>query len=467
MLFNTIEYLLFLPVVLLLYYFLPVRAGWVVLTLASVVFFGFHSPERVFLLLSLIIIGYFFGIELERFRNEKTSRRIVLFVAVALFLIPFGLIRFGRQIIDFILGLTASSGPAEDILVPLGFSFLLLQTISYLVAVSRNEIRAEKHLGYFALFLSFFPKVFAGPLEKPGSLLLQFRSLIHASRDSVYSGVSLVLYGLILKMVIADNIAPFVDLGFDQPADASQGAGIVSVLLFPFQLYADLQGYALIAIGSAQMFGIRLSPNFNRPFMANSIRDYIGRWHITFHQWFREMLFDTSKGWKVWKFPATWLAAGLAFLAIAWWHGPSFKYLIWAGIPAFFLWLEQTNRKGSNRVSEKKWRPGEWLGIVKTFVVMTIAWMFFRVDSVQDGFVLLKSLFFGNHSSGTGGPLTLGWIPYLLVFFLMEWLYMRYPVEKKILKLPGFLRWVVFGAAVGCLGLFASLKGLDFIYTTF
>ena len=295
--FNSLAFLIFLPVVLILYYVLPHKARWVMLLLASYIFYTYWNFNLIFLILTTTLVSYLSGILIEKTDKKglKTFYLIFTLVVCLGILIFFkyfnflshsvtALIRlFGGEAVDFTL----------DLILPVGISFYTFQTLSYVIDIYREQIKAEKHLGYFALYVSFFPQLVAGPIERPENLLPQLKEEHKLDKNNLLIGFRMMIGGFTKKVVIADTLAIFVDRVFNS-TDISNVTGLavlIGAILFLFQIYCDFSGYSDIATGCARMLGINLTENFKQPLLVESISDVWSRWHITLNSWFSDYIY--------------------------------------------------------------------------------------------------------------------------------------------------------------------------------
>ncbi len=294
MLFNSLEFVIFFPVVTLLYFLLPHRFRWLHLLAASCVFYMFFIPAYILILAFTIVIDYFAGILIENARGK--SRKIFLATSLAAnigVLFVFKYYNFFSENLAQIASLlnVEYALPALSILLPVGLSFHTFQAMSYTIEVYRGNQKAERHFGIYALYVMFYPQLVAGPIERPQSLIHQFYERHDFDSNRVSNGLKLMLWGLFKKIVVADNLAVFVDAVYNQPRAWDGVNLIIATIFFAFQIYCDFSGYSDIAIGAAEVMGFKLMTNFNRPYHSKSISEFWKRWHISLSTWFRDYLY--------------------------------------------------------------------------------------------------------------------------------------------------------------------------------
>ena len=403
MAFNSLHFLIFFPVVILFYYVMPkkLRVFW--LLAASYYFYMAWNPNYIILILISTVVTFTSGILLEKFEGEKARKGTV---AVS-FVINLGLLFFYKYF-DFLLGnvnfllskmhISVVANPF-DVLLPVGISFYTFQALSYTVDVYRKEIPAEKSIIKYALFVSFFPQLVAGPIERSKNLLSQVEKLSEEKLfdyEKVVSGFSMMVYGMFLKVVLADHIAIFVDNVWDNLQAVGSTVAIMASVAFSLQIYCDFGAYSIIAIGAARMLGINLMENFNTPYFAESIPDFWRRWHVSLSTWFRDYLYipmggsRCSKGKKYRNIMVTFLVSGL-------WHGANWTYVIWGAIHGLYQIVGDLLKPVKEKLAEitkanrevGSFRLGK---IMITFALTTFAWIFFRADSLKNAFSFLKNL---------------------------------------------------------------------------
>lgn len=398
MLFDSLEFLIFLPVVIGLYYLIPHKFRWLLLLVASYFFYGSWKAEFLILIVYSTLVDYFVAIRISN-SFEKLKKK--LWLAVSL-ISNFGVL-FIFKYFNFFIGSRgffqdfAADHPKVDWMasvldygIPVGISFYTFQTVGYTIDVYRGKVKPEKHVGKFALFVSYFPQLVAGPIERFGHLhhqVLQKHKLVY---ENLSAGFRLIIYGLFIKMVIADNLAPLVDKVFDNPLLYSQGDNIIALAFFSIQIYADFHGYSLIAIGVAKLMGVNIMDNFRTPYFATSIKEFWTRWHISLSTWFRDYLYVPLGGNKVSYF--RWMVnIMIVFIVSGVWHGANFTFIIWGAIHGGIYLLEQVFVKANILKVKNHFMSG--LGLIKTFFVINIAWLFFRSDTLAKAYLSFSKIF--------------------------------------------------------------------------
>jgi alginate O-acetyltransferase complex protein AlgI len=398
-LFNSIEYLLFLPAVVCLHFLLPQRFRWVLLLAASYGFYMAWRVEYALLIFVSTVVDYFVALRMSRC-EERRARRKWLWLSLTVnlgLLFTFKYANFAIRSFDFLsdrLGFSADV-PMLDLLLPVGISFYTFQTLSYTLDVYRGHQEPERHFGRFAVFVAFFPQLVAGPIERAARLLPQFAEPHVANLGDVRAGLRMILMGFFKKLVIADQAAIYVDRVYADPADHQGLSLLVAGYLFAVQLYCDFSGYSDIAVGSARLMGFRLMENFRRPYFASSIRDFWRRWHVSLSTWFRDYVYlplggnrGTSARWMV--------AISAVFLTSGLWHGANWTFIAWGGLHAIFMLTGAATSSSRERLASglPGWLRGPRLvlGALLTFHLWTFSLIFFRSQSVGDAFVFMERL---------------------------------------------------------------------------
>lgn len=466
MLFNSAQYLVFFPVVVLLYFAFPhkLRNGW--LLLVSYFFYMQWNAKYAVLLFISTLITYISGLCIEKARNNQKLLGAKLSVAAS-FILNIGILVFFKysnfiiENINRLYGLLGREGGIQelDILLPVGISFYIFQALSYTMDVYRGKIKATKNLFRYALFVSFFPQLVAGPIERSCNLLKQFDEKHEFDVDRVRAGLLLMLWGLFIKMVIADNIAPSVDMIYTYYPQYTGIEIIVATVLFAFQIYCDFAGYSLIAIGSAKVLGFTLMENFRSPYLATSVSDFWDRWHISLTTWFTDYLYIPLGGNRhgVWR---KYINILIVFFVSGLWHGAAYTYIAWGVLNGLFMVVEQMTVKLRNRICQfmkvDKSRFSYRLGCrLLTFILIDVTWLFFRATGFSMAFTLLKqcvtNLQFGKLFGLVFG--NIGMTPVqMVVLTLALLLLMAVDAQKEqgkdvvqlVLQQGAWFRWTVY-----------------------
>jgi D-alanyl-lipoteichoic acid acyltransferase DltB (MBOAT superfamily) len=347
-----------------------------------------------------------------------------------------------------------------------GISFYTFQTLSYSIDVYQDRQRAERHLGHFALYVSFFPQLVAGPIERFSRLAPQLRQHHTLQWENVQKGLRLILFGLFTKMVIADNFAPLVDEVYADPMKyGSSGVGS-AMLFYSFQIYGDFFGYSLIAIGSARIMGISLMDNFKTPYLATGIADFWQRWHISLSTWFRDYLFLPLGGSRV-KVRRWVLNILIVFLVSGFWHGANFTFLFWGLIFAVAYLLEKAL---SHFRQDRKAAPFLSLGHVVrvsiTFLIVTCAWVFFRSSSLDQAFDMFDILFHSHAPQEAIHEANFNWT-LLLIFVLVDFALFNRRFDEWIDDKPVWVRWTSYTLLLFSIFVFSAVEDHAFIYFQF
>ena len=391
--FDSLAYLLFLPIVSLLRAALPHRFRWALLLGASLVFYACWNVPLTALLLLEIGVTYVSGLLLSKIRNPR-GRRAVLCVAVGVclgLLIYFKyagfLVRAARGALGA-LGVSVS-WTAWDVLLPVGISFYTFQALSYVIDVYRGAIPAEGHFGYYALFVSFFPQLVAGPIERADALLPQLRAERGLTRADLRAGVQLLLAGYFRKVVLADFCGAFVNRVYALP-HPDGGAALLATALFGLQIYCDFSGYSDIARGSARLLGVRLTRNFASPYAAPTLRAFWRRWHISLTRWLTDYVYVPLGGSR--KGLPRQMAATLAvFFLSGLWHGANDTFVVWGLFHGTLMCLSMLLRRAG--VQEPRTVPQKALSWALTFSLVTLGWVFFRAETLAQAGLLLSKIF--------------------------------------------------------------------------
>lgn len=409
MLFNSIEFLLFLPFVFVVYWAYPNKWKWFPLLLFSYYFYAYWNWQLVFLILLTTAVSYICGLVLGKFsENAKVKKACLVVTLVVCFgiLLFFKYFGFLHEIIKDIIVSFGGSRPTGYfvILLPVGISFYTFQTASYVIDVYRGSIQPEKHFGYYALFVSFFPQLVAGPIERPQDLLPQLRDQNKSVKAVDYSGAfRIMLIGFFKKIAVADIIGIFANATYNDMAQANGLMVLVSTLLFAFQIYGDFSGYSDIAVGTAKLFGINLTENFDSPYKAKSIKEFWNRWHISLSKWLRDYIYFPLGGSRVkkWRWAANIL---VVFFVSGLWHGANYTFVVWGLLHAVFqiigVLTQTLRRKCKQKLHMTDTKAESILATVCTFALVCFAWIFFRVDSIADAGTAITKLFTDWHFTG-------------------------------------------------------------------
>ena len=476
MLFNSLAFLVFLPLVFILYWSFKgsKKIQNIIILISSYVFYGWWDYRFLALLALSTLVDYFIGLALEK-KKGKSIRKLFLVLSLCVNLGILGFFKYFNFFVDSWTEAWEGLGvnfniSSLNIILPVGISFYTFQTLSYTIDIYREKIKATKNLINFAAFVSFFPQLVAGPIERAAHLLPQFRRKKLFIPSQAKYGLNLILWGLFKKVVIADNCAIYADSIFNNYEDLNSATLLLGAFYFSFQIYADFSGYTDIAIGVAKLFGYDLMRNFNYPYFSRNIGEFWRRWHISLSTWFRDYVYIPLGGSRVgeWHRIRNIL---IVFLLSGFWHGANWTFLIWGGIHAALfipLLIRKTNRKYLDPVSSNSKFPtfGELLKISGTFSLVTLAWIFFRSESVSASVEYLKRIFMSLEFDIEYLPIerfSVELVLLLSIFIMFEWFHKK--VEHPFY---GKLKWLKIAVVVFMLlslGVYSDYQ--EFIYFQF
>lgn len=396
MLFNSFTFIIFFIVVSLLYFLLPKRARWLLLLVASCIFYMAWNVYLLALILFTIFVNYFTALRISKAKSER-RRKQTLITAI---IIDFGLL-FVFKYLGFmnetLLALFGDSWPIEtlNIILPMGISFYTFQAAAYTIDVYRGDIKPERHFGIYALFVMFFPQLVAGPIERSANLLPQFRKKHDFDLKRIVSGVRIMLWGFFKKIVIADRAAIAVNTIYNSATDYTGLYLTAATLLFTFQIYCDFSGYSDIAKGCARVLGFDLMDNFKNPYLSKSIKEFWKRWHVSLSTWFMDYVYiplggnREGKAKKYRNLLVTFLVSGL-------WHGANWTFVLWGGLHGLYQIIGQMTLKTRNSV-KKKLRIydnsfGGLISTVITFGLVCVGWVFFRANTASDAVYIVSHM---------------------------------------------------------------------------
>jgi len=413
MTFNSLAFLIFYPIVALLYFILPRRAAWPMLLIASYYFYMCYQTELVVLILGTTLISWLASHALARSEN-KAVRRLWLTLTL---LVCFGVLFFYKYF-NFLSGtvtglINLMGGEVSrfelDLLLPVGISFYTFQTLSYVIDVYRGDVLPERNFFFYALFVSFFPQLVAGPIERPGNLIPQLRVKHKWSNENAAKGAKHMLVGFFKKICVADVIAVYVNSVYNEVENSSALGFIIATALFAVQIYCDFSGYTDIAIGCARIMGIKLMQNFDHPYMATTIKGFWARWHISLSGWFKDYLYIPLGGNRRGRARAM-LNVFIVFLVSGLWHGANWTFVLWGALHGVYQIIGTLTRG----LRDKLWgklgllqsSAFRWARRIAVFVLVSFAWIFFRANSIGDAFDILGKLFYSGWNVGISDTLS-------------------------------------------------------------
>jgi len=479
MLFNSIDFAIFLPIVFLIYWQLQKsnpRAQNLFLLISSYLFYGWWDWRFLFLLLFSSLVDYLIGLGLSG-ENKTHRRNTLLGISLVVNLGMLGFFKYYNFFLDSFVDAFSFLGYSFqkdrlNIILPVGISFYTFQTLSYSIDVYRKELKPAKDIISFLGFVSFFPQLVAGPIERASNLLPQFEKNRDFKYANAVDGMRQILWGLFKKMVIADNCSIYVSEIFGNHSDYSGSTLLLGAILFGFQIYGDFSGYSDIAIGTARLFGFNLMRNFAFPYFSRDIAEFWRRWHISLSTWFRDYLYVPLGGSKVssiLKIRNTFLI----FIISGFWHGANWTFLVWGLLNAIYfipLLLTGKNRQNLDTVAQGNILPSfkEVLQITFTFLLTTLAWIFFRAENVAHAFSYLNGLFtISLFSKPEILPLTL--IILISILITGEWVQREQQHALQIGQVVkrATLRWGIYFALSLIILAFGNFNKTEFIYFAF
>jgi len=481
MLFNSLEFLLFFPVVFLVYWLMPARKNYVfqnpVLFAAGYIFYGAWDPRFLLLLMFSTLLDFVSALMIENSDSQR-KKRFWLWTSVCVNLGFLGVFKY----YDFFAGsfskLVSAFGFKADpfllnIILPVGISFYTFHGLSYIIDVYYQRTRAERNFLTYAVFICFFPLLVAGPIERSTHLLPQLKLSRKFEYSKMTDGLRQILWGFFKKIVIADSCSGFVNMAFDTPG-LPGSTMVMAAVFFAIQIYCDFSGYSDIAMGVARMFGIEVLRNFSYPYFSRDIAEFWRRWHISLSSWFRDYVYIPLGGSRG-SFIKTIRNVFIIFLLSGLWHGANFTFLAWGGLHALYflpLLLTGNNRKNLDGINYKTGSGffKNILPIIITFMLVCLAWVFFRSESITHAADIFKSIFsvslFDKPELLTEVPrLSMLIIP---IFFMIEWLgrHQLYPIRDLTVHFNRPLRWMCYYALLALI-IYFSGQPQEFIYFQF
>ncbi|XWW44454.1 MBOAT family protein [Fibrella sp. USSR17] len=486
MLFNSISFLLFFPVVTGVFFALPHRYRWAWLLAASCYFYMSFVPVYILILFFIILVDYVAGIWIETSTGHR--RKVALYISLLTNIGLLVVFKYYNFVADNLLTLAETLNRSWSIpfitwALPIGLSFHTFQAMSYTIEVYRGNQKAERHLGIYALYVLFYPQMVAGPIERPQNILHQLHEKKSFSYENAVSGLLLMGWGMFKKVVIADRLAPLVDHVYSHPADFMGPSLVIATIAFTFQIFCDFSGYSDIAIGSARVMGYDLMTNFDRPYFAKNITEFWRRWHISLSTWFRDYVYIPLGGNRV---PRSRQALNvlIVFMLSGLWHGANWTFIIWGALHGIYLVIElllRGNKKATVATGSLLKRVVQ---VSLTFTLVAFTWIFFRAGSVKDAFYIVTHL--GTGWSETmrqlGNPafvrnnILLSETKYLFIAVLiavvvMEVVHYLQRAPNWVLRFrnqPGWVRWSVYYVVALFILLFGAYdKPAQFIYFQF
>lgn len=459
MLFNSINYLVFLPIVFLLYWKVfnkNLKLQNLFLLFCSYFFYSCWDWRFLFLLLFSTLLDYFSGIMIGKSEN-KSRRKFWLFLSIIINLGFLGFFKYYNFFIESFADLLSSFEFQPHVwtlkvILPIGISFYTFHGLSYVIDIYKNRIPVEKNFVEYSLFVSYFPLLVAGPIERATHLLPQVKKKREFNYSQVTDGLRQILWGMFKKVVIADNCAHYANMIFENSEAYNGSTLLLGAIFFTFQIYGDFSGYSDIALGSSKLLGIKLLRNFNYPYFSRDIAEFWRRWHISLSSWFKDYLYIPLGG----SHGGTWMRVRntfIIFLVSGFWHGANWTFIIWGGLHALYIMpsiIIKTNRKHVDIVANNSFFPSfrELFNMGITFILVVLGWIFFRAEDVHHAFSYIIRMF-QTYNISIGYPKKLLYGDFKIIFFIfimivMEWLMRRREYPLKIGDKNKIVRWSLY-----------------------
>jgi D-alanyl-lipoteichoic acid acyltransferase DltB (MBOAT superfamily) len=489
MLFNSLDFAIFLPIVFLLYWFVAqnnLKLQNALIVAASYVFYCWWDWRFLSLIIFSTIVDYLVGQKL-RVEEKQSKRKVFLWTSILINLGFLGFFKYYNFFLEnfvdaFSLFGMQINANSLNIILPVGISFYTFQTLSYTIDVYRKKLEPTKDFIAFSAFVCFFPQLVAGPIERATNLLPQFYKKRTFEYDKAVDGMRQILWGLFKKVVIADNCAEFANQIFNNSADMNGSTLVLGAIFFTFQIYGDFSGYSDIAIGTSRLFGFDLKQNFATPYFSRDIAEFWRRWHISLSTWFRDYLYIPIGGSR----GGTWMKVRntfAIFLVSGFWHGANWTFIIWGALNAIYflpLLLTNKNRKNIGVVAEGKLLPSfsELIAILKTFVLTVFAWIFFRAENLSHALSYIKNIFVKTDGVVESYSFTL--LEYfnisvillmIILLIVIEWLTRIYTYPLYVIheyKVNFIFRYLTYLTLIFLICLFGNfINNEQFIYFQF
>jgi alginate O-acetyltransferase complex protein AlgI len=483
MLFNSIDFAIFLPIVFILYWFFAhkkLKLQNFIIVVASYLFYGWWDWRFLSLILFSTIVDYTIGLKLSNEENHL-KRKALLWISILVNLGFLGFFKYYNFFIDNFITVFSFFGTdlevnSLNIILPVGISFYTFQTLSYTIDVYRRKLEPAKDFIIFSAFVSFFPQLVAGPIERATHLLPQFYKKRTFDYSKAVDGMRHILWGLFKKIVIADNCAEYANQIFNNSENLNGSTLVLGALFFTFQIYGDFSGYADIAIGTSRLFGFDLSKNFSFPYFSRNVAEFWRRWHISLSTWFRDYLYIPLGGSR----GGTWMKIRntfAIFIVSGFWHGANWTFIVWGALNAIYflpLLLTNKNRNNIETVAQGRIFPTikEFLSMLLTFGLTIFAWIFFRANNIEHAIsyiseILSPSLFLKPNFEGIDSSSTTI-IILVFIFILVEWKGRedKYAIEKLGIKWKRPIRYAMYYLIIIAIFWFGGSKQ-QFIYFQF
>ncbi len=468
MLFNSLHFLFFLPIVVGLYYSIPHKFRWLVIFIASCYFYMVFVPKYILILFFIIIVDYISALAIEKAGGRTKLVYLIVSLCANIGLLAF--FKYFNFLNENLVSVFTLFGKEFHplnlaIILPIGLSFHTFQSMSYTIEVYKGKQKAERHLGYFANYVLFFPQMVAGPIERYDSLGNSLMEEHKPLYKNFSDGFKLILFGLFIKMTVADNIAPYVNEVYADPAKFNSWQVLNGVFLFSIQIYADFFGYSTIALGSAKLLGIRIMDNFKAPYLSKSIAEFWSRWHISLSSWFRDYLYIPLGGNRV-KLLRWCINILIVFMISGLWHGASWTFVIWGTLHGLMLLSEKLFSKVFNFKIKEGWSFLNVLLVIKTFIATSFIWIFFRAESFDKAKQVIKAILKNIQVP----PVDISVLTPLIVsaaMMLIDMLLYNSRFDRSLNNYRTGYRWTAYAVLIFSLMAFSGTQKFTFIYFQF
>lgn len=475
MLFNSLQFAIFFIVVVSIYFSIPHRYRWILLLIASYYFYMCWNAKYIILIAFSTLVDYFAGLQMSRIseKRKRTKYLVMSLVTNLGLLFTFKYFNFfSRSVSEFFQAISIPvQPPLLHVLLPVGISFYTFQTLSYTIDVYRGKIPHEKHLGIFALYVSFFPQLVAGPIERASNLLPQFYKKMTFDDERIASGLRLMLWGFFKKIVVADRLSLYVDSVYGNISFHSGLTLLVATYLFAFQIYCDFSGYSDIAIGAARVLGFDLMKNFDRPYFSLTIPEFWRRWHISLSTWFKDYLYIPLGGNRV-PVARMYMNLAIVFVVSGMWHGANWTFIFWGALHGLYIVSSRLSLGFRDRLVER-FRVNKKLVTFSrmfiTFQLVCFAWIYFRADSLAHANLVVSKIF-SLHWGRLYIPAMDQFVYSLFAVALLlagDILLERFNFGAAILKQPVYVRWAAYASLAIVILLIGVFNGSQFIYFQF
>jgi alginate O-acetyltransferase complex protein AlgI len=480
LLFNSLHFAIFFPTVVFAYFALAHEHRWKLLLAASFYFYMAWNPAYLLLLLAATAINFQAGAKIAA-ASDPRAKKFFLTVGVGTSLSILFFFKYFNLFNDAVRSLFTWAGlpypvPTLHFLLPVGISFYTFHTLTYTIDIYRGLQKPEPRFGIFALFVSFFPQLVAGPIARSSQLMPQFDERHEFDYRMAADGLKLMAWGFFKKLVIADHLTAYVDQVYADPHAFPGPVLLLATVFFGFQIYCDFSGYTDIAIGAARVMGFRLIINFNYPYVSRSVREFWRRWHISLSTWFRDYFYVSLGGNRV-AVPRWYLNLFLTFLVSGLWHGASWTFVGWGALHGLYVVAGQASESARKSFTDaiglgRLPRLHHGLQVATTFSLVTLAWVFFRARTIDQAFEVIAGIPHG-WTSLSGLTLDLGayWlatsIGAIAVLEAVQFAQRRRSVSSWLSTQPPLLRWAAYYAIIMAILVFGEFGGQDFVYFQF